>query len=119
MSTNVLEEAEKALVGLDVEKLVSLYADEFVFEDTSTKDRITDKDHLKKYFERLFSMPEVSFSNVFFFALGDRAAGEWTWSGNSVQNGMAYSIRGASLFIIDGDAIKEEKIFYDPRDAYK
>jgi ketosteroid isomerase-like protein len=117
MSTTVLEEAEEALVGLDAEKLVSLYADEFVFEDTSTKDRITAKDQLREYFDRLFSLPVVSFSNVSFFALGDRGAGAWTWSGRSRRSGADYSIQGASLFILGDDRIKEERIFYDPRDA--
>lgn len=118
MPTNVLEEAEKALVGLDAEKLVSLYADDFVFEDTSAKERITNKLELMAYFKRLFSMPGVSFDNVAFFRIGDRAAGEWTWGGKSLQSGTDYEIRGASLFTLEGETIKAETIFYDPREAY-
>jgi steroid delta-isomerase-like uncharacterized protein len=119
MSINVLERVEQALVARDSETLVSLYADEFVFEDTSSGDRITNKVVLKEYFDRLFSMPEVSFSNVSFFNLGNRAAGEWTWGGKSIRSGKEYSIRGASLFVLEEGRIKEEKIFYDSRTAYE
>jgi hypothetical protein len=89
-----------------------------VFEDSSTGEMITEKDKLKEYYERLFSMPDVSFSEVSFISLGEDAAGMWTWGGNSLKSGQIYSIRGASLFELAGDRIKKEIIFYDPRSAY-
>jgi steroid delta-isomerase-like uncharacterized protein len=118
MASDVLRQAENALEALDSKALVSLYADDFVFEDTTSGDRITDKDELRSYFDRLFSLPDVSFSNVSFFGLVERAAGQWTWGGSSLQSGQRYSIRGASLFRIEGDGIKEEIIFYNPRSAF-
>lgn len=117
-SLPVLTQAERALVAMDAESLVSLYADDFLFEDTSTGERITEKDQLREYFQRLFSLSGVNFSRVRFFGCGDRAAGQWTWSGLSLQSGQEFSVRGASLFKLDGDQIKEEVIFYDPRSAY-
>jgi steroid delta-isomerase-like uncharacterized protein len=117
MSNDVLRRAEKALVDMDADALVSLYAEDFVFEDTAAGDRITDKERLKDYFERLFQMPDVSFSDVEFFNLGESGAGRWTCSGNSLKSGQPYSIRGASLFRLQGDRIKEEILFYDPRAA--
>jgi steroid delta-isomerase-like uncharacterized protein len=118
MSDDVLHLAEKALVALDAEALASLYADEFLFEDTSSGDLITDKKELIAYFERLFSIPDVSFSDVSFYHVGKKAAGRWTWGGRSVESGQEYQIRGASLFELEGDRIKEEVIYYDPRSAY-
>lgn len=118
MAFHVLRQAENALVDLDAKTLVSLYAEDFLFEDTASRNRITDRDELKAYFDRLFSLPDVNFSNVSFFGLGERAAGQWTWGGSSLQSGQRYSIRGASLFKIEQDRIKEEIIFYDPRSAY-
>lgn len=81
MPTHVLELAERALVNLDSKALVSLYADKFVFEDTSEGLRIETKEALSSYFERLFGLPEVKFSGVSFFSAGDRGAGQWTWEG--------------------------------------
>jgi steroid delta-isomerase-like uncharacterized protein len=118
MASDVLRQAENALVALDSKALVALYADEFLFEDTASGDRIADKVELTAYFDRLFSLPDVSFSNVSFFGLGESAAGEWTWEGSSLQSGQRYSIRGASLFRLEGGRIKEETIFYDPRPAF-
>jgi len=115
---DILRCAEQALVDLNAEALVACYASEFLFEDTSSGERISNRQELKGYFERLFSLPDVSFSDVSFFALGDRAAGEWVWGGSSLGLGRPYAIRGASLFRLGEEGIREELIFYDPRSAY-
>ena len=115
IASDVLSQAEQALVSMDAEVLVSLYSEEFLFEDTASGDRITDREELRRYFDRLFSMPKVNFSDVSFYRLEDKGAGNWTWGGTAIQSGEVYSIRGASLFKLEGDRIKEEIIFYDPR----
>jgi ketosteroid isomerase-like protein len=117
MSTSVLDSAEKALAGLDTKRLVSLYADNFLFEDTPSGLRIDTKEALIDYFDQLFALPDVKFSNVSFFMAGDRGAGQWTWEGKSRQSGTPFAIRGASLFRLKAGAIVEEIIFYDPRAA--
>ena len=118
MEVEVLKRAGEALVSLDAEELVSLYADDFVLEDTSSGNIITNKRELREYYDRLFLLPEVRFSNVTFFRCGDWGAGEWTWSGRSLGSGKDYSIKGASIFSLGEDEIKSESIFYDPRKAY-
>ena len=118
MSSKLLQRAAKALVALDAEALVALYADEFVLEDASSGNRITDKKELRAYYDRLFSMPSVHFSDVSFYHMGKRAAGRWTWGGSSLETGHEFKIRGASLFELEDDRIKEEVLFYDPRSAY-
>jgi hypothetical protein len=118
MPGNVLKQAERALSDLDADTLVSLYADTFLFEDTSAGLRIQTKQALKEYFDSLFAWPSVKFSAVRFFGMGDRCAGQWTWEGISRQSGATFAIRGASLFRLTGDTIAEEIIFYDPRKAY-
>lgn len=113
----ILRHAEEALVSQDVERLVSLYASDFLFDDTASGERITDRGELKSYFEQLFSLPGTAFSDVNFFVLGERGAGQWTWSGSSRESGRNFSIRGASFFKLAEDGIREEIIFYDPRPA--
>jgi len=112
----ILRQGEKALTGLNAEALCALYAPEFLLEDTTSGNRISNKAELREYYDRLFSLPEVSFTDVSFFALGERAAGQWTWCGRT-QSGEAFTIRGASLFILGQDGIREEVLFYDPRPA--
>jgi hypothetical protein len=112
----LLQKAAKALTDLDAEGLVGFYAAEFVLDDASSGKRIIDKNELREYYDRLFALPEVSFTEVEFFNLGERAAGQWTWGGVS-QSGEKYAIRGASLFKLGQDGIREEILFYDPRAA--
>ena len=112
----LLRKAEKALIDLDAESLVALYAPGFILEDASSGTRISEKAELRKYYDRLFLLPEVAFTDVSFFAMGERASGQWTWCGIS-QSGEKFSIRGASLFKMVEDGIKEEILFYDPRPA--
>jgi len=112
----LLREAEKALIDLDTEALVASYAPEFLLEDTASGTRISKITELREYYNRLFALPEVAFTDVSFFALGERAAGQWTWCGIS-QSGEKYAIRGASLFKLAEDGIREEILFYDPGPA--
>lgn len=108
--------AMAALIDTDAEALVSCYSQEFIFEDIPSGARIVDKSQLREYYDRLFAMPAVSFTEVSFFAAGKQAAGQWTWRGKT-QSGEEFAIRGASLFQLGKDGIKEELLFYDPRDA--
>ncbi len=119
MQADILRKAKEALVSLDTQALISLYSDDFVFEDTSSGEILTDKGALREYFDRLFSLPAVRFSNVHFFSCGDQGAGEWTWSGKSLESGTDYAIRGASLFLLSEEQIEKETIFYDPSPAYR
>lgn len=112
----LLRKAEKALIDLDAETLVASYAPVFLLDDTASETRISNKTELREYYDNLFSFPEVSFTEVNFFVLGNRAAGQWTWGGRS-QSGNKFSIRGASLFKLGADGIREEILFYDPRSA--
>lgn len=91
------------------EALTSLYSEAFVFEDTSSGDYITDREKLMEYFDRLFALSEVTFSDIQFFACSDdRGCGEWAWFGKSFKSGLDYSVRGASLFVLGEGGIKRE-----------
>ena len=100
MQAEVLGRAELALTALDAEALVALYSVDFLFEDTASGATITGKAELKAYYDRLFALPEVSFSDVRFFRCANLGAGEWTWSGKSLGSGQDYAIRGASLAML-------------------
>jgi len=116
--SRILERGAEALMGLDAEALVALYADEFLLEDVASGMRITTREELRGYYERLFSMAGVRFTDVSFFTCGDRrAAGQWTWSGKSMKSGQDFSIVGSSLFRLTEDRISEEKLFYNPTAA--
>lgn len=115
--TGKLESAAQALVSLDSEALVDCYAPEFRLVDAPSGRERTDRDELIAYYKALFSMPDVRFTDVKFFSMGDRAGGEWTWHGRSQESGQPFAIRGASLFRLTSEGIAEELLFYDPRAA--
>ena len=118
MSLDVLSRAAGALESLDSEALVSCYSDSFVFEDIPLGECITDRGLSRAYYDRLFALSDVEFTDIRLFASGERGAGEWTWRGKSFESGKDYSIRGASIFELGEDGIRRETLFYDPRTAY-
>jgi steroid delta-isomerase-like uncharacterized protein len=117
MTNDILQRLKLALESLDVEGLVSLYAEGFVFEDVPSNEMISTKEELRIYFQQLSQLPGVKFSDVSFFLCGDKAAGEWTWSGTKPSSGTEYSVKGASIIEFQDGRIGRETIYYDPRPA--
>lgn len=117
MAQDHLQRAVAALQALDAEQLVSLYADSFTFEDPALGEVISGRTRLRAYFESLFALPGVSFSDADVFSSGDRGAARWTWSGTNPRTGRHFAIKGASLFEVGPDGITRETIFYDPSPA--
>lgn len=117
MDANVLENAKGALETLDAKRIVACYADAFVFEDIASNERITDRGKLGLYFERLFSLPGVRFSDVVLLGGEDWAALEWTWSGARRDSEGEYRVRGASIIELRDGRIARETIYYDPSPA--
>ena len=113
----LLSQAERALVGLDAEALVGLYAPKCLLVDIPSGIQMTERSALKSYYDQLFALRDIAFTDVSFFSVGDRAAGEWTWRGRSSKSGNEFAIRGASLFKLSEEGIIEELLFYDPRSA--
>lgn len=117
VKADILQRVQAALESLDTETLVSCYADEFVFEDIPSNEIITNKEELRAYFQRLFFLPNVQFSNVLFFACEDKGAGEWVWSGTKPSSGVEHSVRGASIIELRDGKISRETLYFDPRPA--
>jgi steroid delta-isomerase-like uncharacterized protein len=117
MDPNVLERAKEALETTDVEAILMCYGDQFVFEDTASGEIITQHDQLRNYFERLFGLPGVGFSEISYYECSERALIEWIWSGENPTTGKTYRIKGVSVIQLRGDRIFNETLYYDPRPA--
>jgi steroid delta-isomerase-like uncharacterized protein len=117
VKADIFQRVTAALESLDTETLVSCYADEFLFEDIPSNEVITNKEELRAYFQRLFSLPNVRFSNASFFACEDKGAGEWIWSGTKPSSGVEFSVRGASIIELQDGKISRETLYFDPRPA--
>ena len=117
MSANILQDAKEALEGLSAARIIEIYSDEFLFEDTSTRECITDRQALNEYFERLFTLPRVNFSEIRVFEADHFAIIEWTWDGVKRSNGEPFRVRGASVIELSGGKVRRESIYYDPMPA--
>jgi len=117
MSTEVLQDAKEALEGLNTDKIIKIYADEFLFEDTSSKEQIIDRTSLRKYFQQLFALPQVSFSDIKIFEADRFAVIEWTWGGVKRSNGEPFQVRGVSVIELSEGKVRRESIYYDPTPA--
>jgi len=117
MSAKVLQDAKEALEGLNTDKIIEIYADRFLFEDTSSKEQITDRVSMRQYFQQLFSLPQVSFSEIRIFEAERFAVIEWTWGGVKRTSGEPFRVRGASVFELSDGKVSRESIYYDPTPA--
>ena len=80
MEHSRLESVARALESLNGAELVAHYAPGFWFEAPAAGLVITDHDELRRYFEALFSMPEVGFHDVTVFE--DESSGTVPASGS-------------------------------------
>jgi hypothetical protein len=117
MPLNVVQEAKEALQELNTDRIIEIYAERFVFEDTPARLLISDRKTLRKYFHQLFSLPKVSFSDIKVHEAESFAAIEWTWGGVNHATGEISHVRGASVIELEGGKVRRESIYYDPRPA--
>lgn len=117
MLTPALQHAKEALVALDTEKILTAYHDVFVFEDLPGSRRITDQATLRAYFQALFALPGVAFTDIAVYEAPAFAAIEWTWSGVTRSSRTPYRVKGASLIELRDGKITRETLYYDPRPA--
>jgi ketosteroid isomerase-like protein len=115
MASLFLARAKDALERLDAQAIVAAYDDPFMLEDVPSGETITDKKGLRVYFQTLFGLPDVAFSNVRLYEAEAFAALEWTWSGTKRSSGEGYRVKGASVIEIRNGRIARETIYYDPR----
>jgi hypothetical protein len=118
MTAKILIVAKRALEGLYIEKILEIYADKFLFEDTSSMQSITTRTSLRTYYNQLFNLPGVCFSDIGIFESDHFAAIEWTWSGLNLLNDNIYHVRGVSIMELSEGKVSRESIYYDPKTAF-
>lgn len=115
MKSPSLERAKLALEQLDADAIMAAYKKPFVFEDVPSGETITDTEGLRAYFQALFALPNVAFSDVRIYEAEAFAVLEWTWSGRKRSTGERHQVRGVSVIELRDGRIARETIYYDPR----
>ena len=104
----------------DVDALLALFVDDLVYEDVTLGVVNQSKDELRA-FAGVFiaAIPDCRVELNAVFGAGENAAAAWTMSGTQKGDsempatGKSFTIRGASLFRLAGDRIKEVHDYWD------
>lgn len=105
----------------DAEKLATFFTDDLVYEDVPMNVMQRGKEEFKASWTVFFdACPDFKIELKTVVVSGDRGASEWTMSGKPVKDlpglpatGKGFSIRGASIFELQGGKIKRNADYWD------
>ena len=120
--TRMLEDYFIAWNSKDVEKLLSFFIDDCLYEDVSLKRIVRGKAELRALLESVFAdIAGFKMEIKSVFSAGNWGASEWTMSGRFVHSsdpvltatGKSFLIRGATVFEISNDKISRNTDYLD------
>jgi steroid delta-isomerase-like uncharacterized protein len=106
----------------DVERLLSLCTDDFVFDEVSMGMVIRGKKEAKDFINSTFvDFPDLKIELKSNFNTGDRGAGEWVMSATFAHSsfpgmpatGKRFSVRGASVFEVRKGKVSRETMYWN------
>jgi len=106
----------------DLDKTISFYSDDCVFEDNGLGITCKGKKELVTYCKSTFkNIPDIQYITKSLFNTGDWVAWEWTMTGTHSQSsnpaikatGKRFSVIGASIIEIRNGKIRRETDYYN------
>jgi steroid delta-isomerase-like uncharacterized protein len=118
---NLLKESVAALNSHDIEKCLSFYTDDCVYEDVALGKVNHGKEELKAFIMSMFVWSsDVKLEVKSIFSAGDWAATEWVMTGTNTGDipempatGKNFSIRGSSIMQIRGDKVSRQSDYWN------
>jgi steroid delta-isomerase-like uncharacterized protein len=106
---DVLERMAAAFNRHDLDAIMSLFADDCVFESPRGADpwgtRFVGKAEVREGLAaRFHGIPDVHYRDARHFVAGERGASEWTLTGTTTE-GELIEVRGCDLWTFDGDRV--------------
>lgn len=119
--SEVLEDLAAAWTAHDIDRVLSLCADDCVYEDVTMAAVNRGKAELKAFAGAvLAAFPDFKMKLTSGFAAGNRAGAEWTMSGTHKGDlpgmpatGKTFVVRGASICEVDERKIKRNSDYWD------
>lgn len=110
---DMMQDWKVALESLDLEKTMSVYADDIVWDDAAANDHLTNKSDVMGMYRWFYALTDVKMNVTSSFVSGDGkwASAEWMWSGT--EGARDYSIQGVSVLEIRDGKIVRETIYYN------
>jgi len=103
-----VDEWLKAWSDKDVIKLLSFYADDFLYLDPGTRGSITNKAHFEKYLTKLFSaFPAWKWERVELFESSLK------WRATFSFKEKPITLDGLDILIIEEDKIVRNEVYFD------
>lgn len=103
-----VDEWLKAWSDKDIQKLLSFYADEFLYLDPGTRGAITDKEHFEKYLTKLFAaFPKWKWERVELFESSLK------WRATFYGKEKPITVDGLDLLIISDGKIIRNEVYFD------
>ena len=103
----------------DVDFIMTLMADDCVFETTAGKEacgtRYEGRERVREAFARVFKMfPDALFGQARHFVAGDRGVSEWVFTGTTAE-GKKLEVNGCDVFTFRGDKIVKKDSYFKNR----
>jgi len=115
VTKEVLHKGVEALQELNLDKIISIYSEDAVFEDIPANLLIDNKAELRLYFERLFKSPGATFSDFHILESDEFAIIEWVWAVQQAGLDQKNKVRGVSVIELKEGKISRERIYYNLR----
>jgi len=107
----------------DVDKIISLFSDNCLYEEVATGRKYSDKDGISNYaISTLSGIPDSKFEIINIVSNDNLSVVEWIWKGtNSVgwpsmgipATNKYFEVRGVSVMIIENNLIKRNSDYWD------
>ena len=117
-----LKEIIAAINSHDIERVLSLFADDFLYEEVAADSTVTrNKDELHARFQNLFSsIPDLKVELTSYFASGNNICVEWISSGTHTGDmpgfpatGKNFSYREVVVIELIGDKLSRFSLYCD------
>lgn len=118
---NLMKASLAAVNSRDIEKFLSFYTDDCVYEDIAVGKVNRGKEELKAFFTAMFVWsPDVKIEEKSIFSSGDWVATEWVMTGTHTGDlpemsatGKSFSIRGASIIQLRDGKVSRQSDYWN------
>jgi len=99
----------------DVEKVISCYTEDCIYQDPNTQGPVSGHEALRKYLTRLFQQWKMHWSLREFFLFADRDGGAFLWHARMTPavGGKTWEINGMDLAIINEKRMCRNEVYFD------
>ena len=99
----------------DVDRVLSCYTEDCVYQDPNTRGPVVGHDALRRYLERLFAAWKMHWSMREFFPFAEGNGGAFLWHAQltPASGGKTAEIDGMDLAVVSGQRLYRNEVYFD------